>query len=37
METHPYHGGGAVMIDDCDRCGLVWLDRGEIARIVRAT
>lgn len=34
--THPYYGGGTVVIDTCARCDLVWLDRGEIARVARA-
>jgi Zn-finger nucleic acid-binding protein len=36
METHPYGGGGSVIIDDCENCGLNWLDYGELDRIVRA-
>jgi Zn-finger nucleic acid-binding protein len=23
-------------VDTCDRCSLIWLDRGEITRIARA-
>lgn len=36
METHPYGGGGNVIIDDCENCSLNWLDYGELDRIVRA-
>jgi Zn-finger nucleic acid-binding protein len=36
METHYYAGGGNVIIDDCERCELNWLDHGELMRIVRA-
>jgi len=36
MDTHPYGGGGSVVIDDCENCGLNWLDYGELDRIVRA-
>lgn len=33
METHPYYGPGNVVIDNCPRCALVWLDYGELAGI----
>ena len=36
MNTHPYYGPGNVVIDNCVNCGLVWLDYGEIHRIVHA-
>jgi len=36
MDTHFYNGPGNVIIDDCDACGLNWLDHGELMRIVRA-
>ena len=36
MDTHLYGGGGNVVIDDCEDCGLDWLDYGELDRIVRA-
>jgi Transcription factor zinc-finger len=36
MDTHPYGGPGNVIIDDCDRCEVNWLDYGELQRIVRA-
>jgi Zn-finger nucleic acid-binding protein len=36
MDTHPYGGGGNVVISDCERCEVNWLDRGGLGRIVRA-
>jgi Zn-finger nucleic acid-binding protein len=36
MDTHYYGGPGNIIIDDCDRCSLNWLDRGELMRIVLA-
>ena len=36
MDTHPYFGGGNVIIDGCENCSLNWLDYGELDRIVRA-
>ena len=36
MDTHPYGGPGNVIIDDCERCAVNWLDYGELQRIVRA-
>lgn len=33
MDTHPYYGPGNVVIDNCARCAVVWLDHGEIANI----
>ncbi len=35
MDTHPYGGGGAVVVDTCCRCHLIWLDAGEIDDIAR--
>jgi Zn-finger nucleic acid-binding protein len=35
MDTHPYGGGGNVILDDCERCSLNWLDYGELDRIVQ--
>ena len=34
MDTHPYLGPGNVVIDTCSRCCLIWLDHGEIEKIV---
>jgi Zn-finger nucleic acid-binding protein len=36
MDTHPYAGPGNVIIDSCGNCFLIWLDRGELMRIVHA-
>ena len=36
MDTHLYGGPGNVIIDVCEACGLVWLDHGELERIVSA-
>lgn len=36
MNTHPYAGPGAVIIDSCSTCYWNWLDHGELQRIVRA-
>ena len=36
MATHPYLGPGGVVIDTCDTCDVVWLDAGELRRIVDA-
>lgn len=36
MDAHPYLGPGAVLVDTCPRCTLIWLDRGEISTIERA-
>ena len=35
MDTHPYGGGGAAVIDSCHRCHLVWLDAGELTVLAR--
>ena len=36
MDTHFYAGPGNVVIDSCENCCLIWLDRGELMHIVRA-
>ena len=36
MDTHFYAGPGNVIIDTCGDCLLIWLDRGELMRIVHA-
>ena len=36
MDTHFYAGGGNVVLDDCSRCELNWLDAGEFMSIARA-
>lgn len=34
--THPYYGPGNVVIDNCERCDVIWLDFGEMRQIVDA-
>jgi Zn-finger nucleic acid-binding protein len=36
MDEHFYGGGGNVNVDSCETCGVLWLDRGELSRIVAA-
>jgi Zn-finger nucleic acid-binding protein len=36
MDTHFYAGPGNVIVDSCDGCCLIWLDRGEITRVAHA-
>jgi Zn-finger nucleic acid-binding protein len=36
MDTHPYYGPGNIVIDNCTRCHVVWLDSGELRRVVDA-
>ena len=36
METHFYYGGGQVVMEDCERCELNWLDGGALLRIAHA-
>ena len=36
MDTHFYEGPGNIVIDDCSRCFLNWLDKGELTKVVRA-
>jgi Zn-finger nucleic acid-binding protein len=36
MDDHPYGGGGNVNIDSCEGCAVVWLDGGELRRIIVA-
>jgi Zn-finger nucleic acid-binding protein len=36
MEAHLYAGPGNVVIDSCEECAMIWLDRGEARRIARA-
>jgi Zn-finger nucleic acid-binding protein len=36
MDTHLYAGPGNVVIDSCEDCSQIWLDRGELMHIVRA-
>jgi Zn-finger nucleic acid-binding protein len=36
MDTHFYEGPGNIVIDDCSRCLVNWLDKSELMRVVRA-
>ena len=36
MDAHFYAGPGNVIIDSCETCNRIWLDRGELLRIARA-
>lgn len=36
MDTHPYLGPNAIIIDSCIGCGMVWLDCRNIATIQQA-
>jgi Zn-finger nucleic acid-binding protein len=36
MDHHPYGGGGNIAVDSCEPCGVLWLDRGELSRVVSA-
>ena len=36
MDTHPYGGPGNIVIDNCPRCRLNWLDHHELSHIARA-
>jgi len=36
MDTHPYGGPGNIVIDNCPRCKVNWLDYKELEKIIRA-
>jgi len=36
MDQHLYGGGGNLDVDSCEPCSVLWLDRGELSRIVAA-
>lgn len=36
MDAHFYAGPGHVIIDSCENCSVIWLDGGELTRIVQA-
>jgi hypothetical protein len=36
MDTHRYGGPGNVIVDSCSKCELIWLDHGELLRIIHA-
>jgi len=36
MDTHFYAGPGRVILSDCERCNVNWLDNGRLVRIAHA-
>jgi Zn-finger nucleic acid-binding protein len=36
MSTHPYYGPGNIVIDLCLKCRVLWLDHGELGKVVDA-
>jgi Zn-finger nucleic acid-binding protein len=36
MNTYPYGGPGNIIIQGCDECRLIWLDFGELSKIIHA-
>jgi Zn-finger nucleic acid-binding protein len=36
MDAHFYAGPGNAVIDSCEECSLIWMDRGVLMRIVHA-
>jgi Zn-finger nucleic acid-binding protein len=36
MDAHFYCGPGNVVIDSCEGCSILWMDRGEMMRIAHA-
>jgi Zn-finger nucleic acid-binding protein len=36
METFEYYGPGNIVIDTCNSCDLIWLDYGELRKVVNA-
>jgi len=36
METFQYNGPGNIVIDTCHNCDLIWLDYGELQKVVNA-
>jgi Zn-finger nucleic acid-binding protein len=36
MDAHFYAGPGNVVVDSCEECCLIWLDRGALTRIAHA-
>jgi Zn-finger nucleic acid-binding protein len=36
MDTRRYDGPGNIVIDACSRCDVIWLDYGELSRIIQA-
>ena len=36
MSVHPYYGPGNIVIDNCVSCKIIWLDYGELGKVVDA-
>jgi len=36
MDTYQYGGAGNIIIEGCSHCEMIWLDFGEISRVVHA-
>lgn len=36
MNAYPYGGPGNIIIQGCEQCRLIWLDFGELSRIIHA-
>ena len=36
MSTHHYWGPGNIVIDTCSQCDVIWLDYGELSKVVNA-
>jgi Zn-finger nucleic acid-binding protein len=36
MSTHPYGGPGNIVVDNCPRCLVIWLDREELSKVTQA-
>ena len=36
LETHAFCGAGNAVIDTCSSCGVIFLDAGELTKLVRA-
>ncbi len=36
MDTYPYAGPGNIVIDCCCKCKLIWLDYGELYKVIHA-
>ncbi len=36
MAVYPYGGPGNIIIQGCEQCQLIWLDFGELSRIIRS-
>jgi Zn-finger nucleic acid-binding protein len=36
METHFHYGGGSAVVEDCEKCSVIWLEHDSLMRIVHA-